>query len=426
MAQQQIAAPSFDNSLRATTAALVALAVWAAMLTIVPIAQAQTFTVLHTFTGQGDGYQPYSTLTMDNAGNLYGTTSEVGHGAGTIFQFKRAGSDWILKTLYSFSGPDGAIPYGGVTFGPDGALYGITAQGGSDNEGTIYRLTPQASLCKSFSCPWNLTTLHSFVGGGDGRLPYLVAPIFGAEGNLYGTTGLGGANGQGAIFQAVDSGGTWTESVIHSMDSFTEGSYPPSSVVADQAGNLYGVVEDSPTGFGAVFELNASTGWTLSILHNFTGDHDGEAPIGSLIVDAAGNLFGTTSTCPSGCDGVVFELSPVGSGWTYTLLYSFTGPNNGGPAGPLTMDPSGNLYGTAVTSGANGYGSVFKLTRTQSGWTYSSLHDFDRSDGAGPYGGVVLDSSGNIYGTAAYGGALGGNCTGPGGVGCGVIFQITP
>jgi uncharacterized repeat protein (TIGR03803 family) len=390
-----------------------------------PTAQAQSFTVLHTFTGQGDGYQPYSTLAMDNAGNLYGTTSEVGHGAGTVFQFKRAGSSWILKTLYSFSGPDGAIPYGGVVFGPDGALYGITAQGGSDNEGTLYRLTPQASLCKSFSCPWNLTTLHSFAGL-DGRLPYVVAPVFDAAGNLYGTTGLGGANGEGAIFQAVRSGGTWTESVIHSMDDFTEGAYPPSSVVADRAGNLYGVVENSPTGFGAVFELNASTGWTLSILYNFTERSGGAAPIGSLIVDAAGNLYGTTSSCASSCGGTVFELSPVVNGWTFATLYSFTGPANGGPAGPLTMDASGNLYGTAVAAGANGYGSVFKLTHTQSGWTYTSLHDFDRSDGAGPYGGVVLDSSGNIYGTAAYGGANGGNCTGPGGVGCGVIFEITP
>jgi uncharacterized repeat protein (TIGR03803 family) len=411
------------RSPRLTTFALSLIC--ALMMISTQSALAQTFTVLHTFTGQGDGYQPYGALVMDSGGNLYGTTSEVGHGAGTIFQFKHAGSNWILKTLYSFSGPDGAIPYGGVTFGPDGALYGITAQGGSDNEGTIYRLTPQASLCKSFSCPWNLTTLHSFAGL-DGRLPHFVAPVFDAEGNLYGTTGLGGANGEGAIFHAVDSGGTWTESVIHSMDDFTEGAYPPSSVVADRAGNLYGVVENSPTGFGAVFELNASTGWTLSILYNFTERSGGATPIGSLIVDAAGNLYGTTSSCVSGCGGTVFELSPAGNGWTFTLLYSFTGPTNGGPAGPLTMDASGNLYGTAVAAGANGYGSVFKLTHTQSGWTYTSLHDFDRSDGAGPYGGVVLDSSGNIYGTAAYGGTTGGNCSGPGGVGCGVIFEITP
>ena len=411
-------------SMRAALTALAIVFVLAVVAT--QAAQGQTYTVLHTFTGQSDGYQPYCTLIMDNGGNLYGTSSEVGNGAGTTFELKHAGSNWVLKTLYSFSGPDGAIPYGGVAFGPDGALYGVTAQGGGAKDGTIYRLTPKASSCKSVSCPWILTTLHSFAGSGDGRLPHFVAPAFDAEGNLYGTTGLGGANDEGAIFQVARSDGGWTESVIHSMNDFTEGAYPPSGVVADQAGDLYGVVEYSPNGFGSVFELSASNGWMLSVLYTFDGRADGGTPIGSLIIDAAGNLYGTTSSNGNGGAGTVFELSPTGNGWTYAVLYSFTGPNNGGPAAPLTMDASGDLYGTAVTAGANGYGSVFKLTHTQNGWTHTSLHDFDRSDGAGPYGGLVLDSSGNIYGTTAYGGATGGNCFGPGGIGCGVIFEITP
>jgi uncharacterized repeat protein (TIGR03803 family) len=387
---------------------------------------AQSYTVLHTFTGQGDGNQPYSTLVMDRAGNLYGTTSEIGGGAGTVFQLKKSGDNWTLKTLYTFSGTNGQQPYGGVTFGPDGALYGLTYQGGTHSLGTVYRLTPQASLCKSVSCPWVLATLHDFRAQGDGSLPYFVVPFFDTAGNMFGTTANGGINGEGAVFELTGSGGNWTESVIHSFDSFTEGAAPPSGLVADAAGNLYGTLEASPNGFGAVYKLTRSNGWAFSILHQFTSDPDGVQPVGALLLDPAGNLYGTTKSGGGHESGNVYEISPSGSGWTFTMLYSFVGPQDGGPQGPLTIDAAGNLYGTVVSGGANGYGSVFKLMPVQGGWTYTSLHDFTRSDGAAPYGGVILDPSGHIYGTAAYGGQNGQNCSGPGGVGCGVVFEITP
>lgn len=395
------------------------MTVFALTAITIPAARAQTYTILHTFSGQGDGYQPYAALTMDRAGNLYGTTSEVGHGSGTVFELKHSGSGWVLNTLFSFDGTNGAIPYGGAVFGPDGALYGVTREGGAENLGTVYRLTPQASVCKSSACPWSLTTLHEFTSGTDGRYPYLVTPVFDGAGHLYGTTANGGSNGAGTTFQISRSGGGWTESIIHNFGP--DGAGPPTGVIVDQAGNLYGILSSS---LGSVFMLNPSAGWSSTILHQFSGGAEGNAPMGSLIMDSAGNLYGTTSSGGSGGGGTVFELSPSLGSWTYTLLYSFSGLDHDGPYAPLTLDAAGNLYGTAVA--VDGYGTVFKLTRTESGWTYTTLHDFTRSDGAGPYGGLILDSNGTIYGTAAYGGTLGGVCSGPMGDGCGVVFQITP
>jgi uncharacterized repeat protein (TIGR03803 family) len=395
--------------------------------------------VLHSFTGGGDGYQPYASLTLDRGGNLYGTTAEYGGifpnvGTGTVFQMKHSNGGWRLSTLYTFSlsGNPGYGPVGGIVFGPDGALYGTTSVGGPTcggvGCGAVYRLTPQASLCHSVSCPWRISTLHNFQGGevGDGQFPQDNL-VFDAAGNLYGTTPAGGQgnNARGTVFQMSRSGDSWTENILNTFSS--GGSQPRSGVTLDSAGNLYGTLTYY---YGSVFKLSHSaSGWTPTTLYGFQPGSDGHGPInpaGGLIMDSAGNLYGTTAFGGTADGGIVFELSPSGDGWTYSTLYNLPG-NSDGPFGALAMDTAGNLYGTTQGDGAYGYGSVFKLTHDGGSWIYSDLHDFTGGDdGAYPQSGVTVTSSGTIYGTVPYGGIQASNCNGPGHAsGCGVVYQIT-
>ena len=191
-------------------------------------------------------------------------------------------------------------------------------------------------------------------------------------------------------------------------------------MILDSAGNLYGTTFGLPPVhglYGTVYELTPSgAGWTESTLYTFQNSTDGGSPRGDLIMDALGNLYGTTSVGGPGVGGTVWELSPSNGGWTFNLIYSFPG-SNFGPFSPVLMDPSGNLYGTTLAGGAFQQGSVFKLTHANGGWTYTTLHDFSGgNDGRSPYGHPVLDSSGNLYGTAGWGG----------GTNSGVIWEITP
>ena len=192
MAQQQIAASTFDYNLRVRPVALVPLAIALAILTIAPMAYAQTLSVLHTFTGGGDGGTPFAGLTIDEGGNFYGTTSAGGYG--TVFKLSHVGTGWILNTLYKFQGGnDGGYPYARVVFGPDGLLYGTTSDYGISGEyGTVFSLQPPASACRSVSCPWTKTVLYHFTGaGGDGASPGYGDLAFDAEGDVAGTERLG-------------------------------------------------------------------------------------------------------------------------------------------------------------------------------------------------------------------------------------------
>ncbi len=381
-------------------------------------APAQTFNVLLTFTGEADGSQPYAGLTLDNAGNLYGTTTEY-QGPGTVFQLKHSNGGWTLNTLFAFNGSDGSIPQGRVVFGPNGSLYGTTTYGGLLGYGTVYNLKPSATACKTAPCLWTETVLYSFTGGDDGSLPYFVDPVFDQEGNLYGTTIEGGSGEGGAggvVFKLAPSNGGWTQSVIY---SFTGTDHPYSGVIFDAAGNLYGTTsEGGQYGYGSVYQVAPSgSGWTESTLYSFQGTTDGAVPIGGLIFDQSRHLYGTTSA------GTVFELLPSGGNWMFALVHRLNG--GGGPEGNLVIDSAGNLYGTAYSDGAYGFGSVFKLKPANGGWTYTSLHDFtDGSDGGYPIGGPTMDANGNLYGTTVSGGSQGGNCHNSGG--CGVVWEITP
>ena len=393
-------------------------------------AQAQTFTVIHRFLGE-DGASPFAGLTMDGSGRLYGTT--VGGGAsghGTVFRLRRSGSSWVLAPLYSFAGGnDGADPQSRVVFGPDGSLYGTTVQGGSsgcggEGCGTVFGLRPPSTACKAALCPWTETILHAFSGVSDGGQP-LGDLIFDDAGNPYGTTPIGGGYGAGNVYQLTPSGGGWTENNLYGFLRFGTLQLPFAGVTRDKAGNLYGTAVGGD--YGGVFALTPSgSSWVYNQVYVLQGGVEGGVPRAGLIVDEAGNLYSATASYGAGGGGTVFELMPSNDGWGFSVLYSFVGVccNEVGPWATLVMDAAGNLYGTTFGDGAYGLGSVFELSPGPSGWTYTSLHDFTGgNDGANPVSNVIFDASGNLYGTASTG-AQKYNC--PNGNGCGVVWEITP
>jgi uncharacterized repeat protein (TIGR03803 family) len=390
-------------------------------------AQAQTFNVIHTFTGGPDGGNPNAGLTIDKAGNLYSTAYTGGAGYGTVYRMKRSGSNWVFNPLYSFAGgTDGANPVARVVFGPDGSLYGTTLFGGvvgcgDSGCGTVFNLRPSARACTTALCPWTETVLHRFSGDPDGNYPEFSDVIFNQMGNLYGVTYDGGTGGLGTVYQLTPSGSGWTESVLYGFPGRGNDGVFPNAVTLDNAGNLYGTTFNGGlSNDGTVFEMTYSVGigWTENLLYSFQNGNDGSLPIAGLIFDQSGNLYGATTNGGSGGGGTVFELTPSGGGWKYTLLYSFTGGYRCGPVGNLVMDGAGNLYGTTVCDGTNQAGNVFKLTPSGPTWTYTSLHDFTGgSDGGISTSNLIFDTNGNLYGTTIYGG-------GP--QNYGVVFQITP
>ncbi len=396
----------------------IALLVFTLMLA--PGAQAQTFRVIHAFTGQ-DGFWPYGGVTLDRAGNLYGTTAGDFPDTGTVFQLRRTGGSWILTTIDLQEN----FPMGRVIFGRNGSLYG-TAAGGSPPPfcefgcGSVYEVTPP--ICTR--CDWGEAELYGFAGGAGGANPGGDL-AFDPAGNLYGTAG-GGSLGNGVIFKLTPSSGAWIESVAYNFTGGDDGA-GGGGLSSDSAGNIYGTTWTGGVyRQGSVFRLSPSgSGWVLTNLFSFQGGSEGTNPVGPLIFDRAGNLYGATTSGGLAGGGTVFELSPSGGSWTFKLLYSLRGGANGGPQSNLAMDASGNLYGAAISDGAFGAGSVFKLTPTSGVWAYTDLHDFNRAqinDGNNPNGGVSLDANGNLYGTTVYGGAW----CGPQGATCGVVWEITP
>ena len=387
-------------------------------------AQGLTLNIIHNFTGGEDGAYPRGGPTIDGVGNLYGTT-EAGGGAGkagTVFKIRRRNSSWVLSPLYAFtSGNDGAAPLAGVIRDSNGILYGTTSQGGQYTYGTVFKLRPGSTAPTTVITPWIESVLYSFQGGNDGFVPGSDL-VFDPEGNLYGTTQEGGAYGYGTVFKLTPSDGGWTESVIYSFTGGADGASPVAGVVLDNSGNLYGTTPNggSKSNVGVVYELTPSgSGWNEAVLYAFQGENDGAAPYAGVILDQSGNLYGATYAGGVNNGGTVFELSPSNGSWTLNVLYSLTGPSggNGGPAASLTMDAAGNLYGTTLYDGLYGSGSVFKLTSSNNSWTYFSLHDFaGGNDGEQPYSSPVFDSSGNLYGTAQDGGTDG----------YGIVFQIMP
>ena len=420
---------------RGTTVLLLALAFFIAMAAT-PAAQAQ-FNVLYNFAGGTDGANPHAGVTLDASGNIYGTAYAGGAGYGTAFKLTHRGSGFVLSPLYSFLGKganDGAGPDASLVIASDGIVYGTAISGGGNQDpychifggyygcGTIFSLRPPATRQETPLSPWTETLAYLFTFDPDGAYPRN-SFVFDRAGNMYGT-GANGGNVFGVVWELSPSGSGWSEQAIYTFMGRGDGGTPESGVTFDSAGNLYGTT--SAWGYGdtgccgTVFQLvNSGSGWTENTLYQFTDGNDGSIPYGGVIADAAGNLYGTTTTDGANGGGTVFELSPSGGGYTYQTLYSFSGEAGleVGPYDDLAMDSAGNLYGTTYLDGRYGWGNVFKLAPSGSGWTYTSLHDFTGgSDGASPRCRLVFDSSGNLYGTTSIGGTNG----------YGVVFKIAP
>jgi uncharacterized repeat protein (TIGR03803 family) len=400
----------------------------------------QTFQVIHYFSPP-QGYVSEDGLTTDPAGNLYGTTSLggflggqcAGSGCGTVFRLAPHNSSWAYAAIYNFQGgSDGAFPFAPPVLGPDGRLYGTTYEGGGSTNcggnsgcGTVYKLLPQPTVCRTALCYWSEVVTYAFAN--DGTYPESRV-TFDSAGNLYGTTENGGEFDDGTVYELTPSTGSWNESVIHSFLGPIGGDlYQPfSGVILDSPGNVYGTGDGLQCGFrqecGAVYEVNpVQGGWGYQFIHRFTQPGDGNFPAGAPIWDSAGNMYGATEGGDiAGNNGpVIWKLSPSSHGWTETILYTWPLGTPGG-RGSLTMDPDGNFYGVQACYG-DGNGSVFKLTNDNGVWVYSTLHQFSGLDGSYPNGSLVVDRNGNIFGTTTYGGLVTPQCS----EGCGVVFEIS-
>lgn len=390
---------------------LLALSLFAALIAALPV-HGQTYTVLYTFTGTPDGAKPDATPILDSAGNLYGTTFEGGaYGYGTIFKLDTTGTETVL---YSFAGPpDGSYPAAsgpGLTPDRTGNLYGTTFYGGAYGDGTVFKFDKAGAE----------TVLHSFGGAApDGVNPLSPLVVDGA-GNIFGVT-TDAVRGEGTVFEVNAEG---NESILHTFLGRGDGVLPDGGLVQSATGNLYGVTyQGGLYEFGTVFEVNPTTRKETVLASLGATEATGWFPEYSLIQDGAGNLYGSAQGglrkgpgCgPNGC-GIVFKIGATGG---ETVLYTFPGGSNGAdPLGGLVRDASGNIYG--IAGSYNGDGLIFKIDPAG---RETPLHRFSGgADGAYPSGGLVLDSAGNLYGTTFGGGDL--DCY-PLYGGCGVIFKLS-
>jgi uncharacterized repeat protein (TIGR03803 family) len=393
-------------------------------------AAAYTETTLHTFCSApkcADGSQPGGELVADQGGNYYGTAGLRGKfGAGVVFEYEAGTGQY--KVIHSFCKkagcPDGKDPYRvKLVIDTAGNLYGTTFAGGdngsNDIEGVVFELVRGNSS-------WREKILHTFCARHDcidGYNPHDGLTYLGAAAGepydgtspLYGTTYLGGANSNGTVFSLSPKAGTekWTEQVLYSFCSSvgcTDGEEPDTPLYVDSAGNIYGTTffGGQVNTAGVVFELSpGETGYSESVLYSFcaqTNCVDGEDPYGGLVMDGAGNLFGTAGNGGSAGLGVLFELSPNGSQWDYSVLDNFNGQNGAGPTGAMIFGSDGNLYGTTYGGGTNNHGTVFTFNGS-----IQNLYSFFCTsagcpDGKAPFAGVVQDSAGNLFGTAQLGG----------------------
>jgi len=407
-------------------------------------------TVLYSFSKGANGYLPYAGVVMDAAGNLYGTTNAGGNtasncgslGCGTVFELSPAGNGkWDYKLLYTFQGTDGSNPAASLVLDTSGNVYGTTTNGGPLSSGVccgvVFKLSPGAHG------NWNETVLFDFTcengcpqGGGPSS-----GVIFDRAGNLYGTTQQG-ANGldSGTVFElSPGSGGQWTETILYNFCNVNQycpdGSLPNGGLTFDQAGNLYGTTIGGGVkmdgGAGVVFELTPGSGgtWNEKAIFVFRTGQEGIFPYGGVSFDSQGKLYGTTegggvggSVCQAqyniGC-GVVFELSPGSNGWSETVLHNFRATDGANPVTGVLLDNSGNVYGTAPYSGTrsqpNGKGTFFKLSPSGGTWQ-ATVIGFIFTDGEWPSSGLIPDGTGNLYGTTEFGGLYG----------FGAVFELSP
>jgi uncharacterized repeat protein (TIGR03803 family) len=358
-------------------------------------------TVLYTFTGGNDGGYSASGVTLDKDGNVYGTTNNGGE-ANLGVAFK-VDKSGHETVLHTFKrGAEGNQPdLAGVILDEDYNLYGTTSFNAAGGGGAVYKLDRSGSA----------SVVYAFPGNAGGQYPYNAGVTLGSDGRLYGTTDYGGRHGAGVLYQLDKSG---CESVLYTFDFFTAKGYgqPTGNVIRDSAGNFYGTTfigqADVNYGSGVVYKVDAAGHAT--VLHNFTGGADGGNPYGGVLLGAKGNIYGTASGGGASGAGVVFKIDTSGK---ETVLYSFTGGTDGGyPFGSILSDSAGNLYGTTNGGGASGAGVVFKVDLSGN---ETVLYSFTGgADGGYPLAGLIRDAAGNLYGTTNGGGAAG----------AGVVFKV--
>jgi hypothetical protein len=371
--------------------------------------------VLFAFTNPDLAY-PLGRVLVAN-GSLYTTGSGNEHGYGEVIQLPLGGKE---KTLLKFNDTDGANPNAGLITDSSGALFGTTEYGGTYGKGNVFMLSESGG-------EWVQSTLWTFGAAGDGAYPTSDL-VMDSAGNIYGTTYVGGADGQGAVFELINNAGTWSETLPYSFTGGSDGLEPYAGLLLGSNGALYGTTTMGGTVAygGTVFELTQSGGvWTEQTIYSFTGGTDGYTPYGVLVADATGALYGTTYNGNANSDkcygtgcGTVFKLTQSGGVWNQVTLHAFSGNDGGNPVGGLTWGPnSQTLYGSAARFGRNGGGTAFALKQFGSKWKLSTVHAFGSGkDGNGPAASVVFDASGNMYGTTTYGGTASE----------GTVWEITP
>lgn len=378
-------------------------AMTAVLLLSANTAGAKGYHVIYTFQNSQDGDDPHSGLIKGGQGNLYGTTFSGGNGGfngnGTVYKLA---PDGTKTTLYSFTGgADGNYP-GPLVIDGSGNLFGTTQQGGlyqgcnMSGCGVVFEVAPDGAE----------TVLYTFNGGNDGGNP-MGGLLADGSGGFYGTTAQGGASRDGTVFHVSSDG---TETALHDFTGGSDGFSPEAGLIADKSGNIYGTTKyggsgRTDPGCGTIFKITPKG--TESVLYVFTGGADGANPISALIADESGNFYGTAEFggTAGGCGGqgcgTVFKLAPGGA---LTILYTFTGGNDGGqPVASLVADNAGNLYGTTLFWGADGYGVVFKLAPDGKEHV---LHSFTNgNDGAYPWGALLKVGKDKFVSAASGGGA---------------------
>ena len=401
---------------------------------------APVLTTVASFNGS-DGEYPQSSLIADANGDLFGTTPDGGaNGYGTVFEIVNNGTPSAPSyastpiTVASFNGSNGASS---LIADANGDLFGTTYQGGANNDGAVFEIVNNGTVAAP-SYASTPTTLASFYGGGNGSNPNgsLIAD---ANGDLFGTTSVGGANDAGAVFEIAKtaSGYASAPTILASFYGGGNGYDPQGSLIADANGDLFGTTEyGGASGYGTVFEIvnngtlsAPSYASTPTILASFNVSN-GRYPLGSLIADANGDLFGTTEEGGASGGGTVFEIAKTASGYAGapTTLVSFnfnysseSWPEGNSPEGSLIADANGDLFGTAESGGAYGYGTVFEIVNngTLAAPNYAStpttVVSFNGSNGAYPYGSLIADANGDLFATTYEGGTYG----------LGAVFEIT-
>ena len=281
-----------------------------------------------------------------------------------VYKLTQSGGSWSQSVLYNFTGgDDGFGPGGGVVFDKAGNLYGTTSDGGASADGVVYQLSPNNGQ-------WKQTVIHAFTGGDDGAVGSLGLLLVDAAGSLYGVTELGGTYGAGVAFKLSQAGGTWKFTTLYPFQGMPDAGFPYGGLIPDAVGNLYGTTYfGGASGQGTVFKVgpapNALAGWKDAVLYSFQGGTDASFPTSTLVFDAAGDLYGTSSTGgnPS-CDcGTIFKLARSSGGWSESVLHNFGSSGDGAyPSYGVTSDGMGNYFGVTPVGGTFGQGVVFEIT----------------------------------------------------------------